>query len=96
MVDRLQHCHDCHLNGCYHTVGNSAPLNSVSRTERLVDLLAARDLEDMELASQAEVGVGYGRSRLHQVEAVASLAVGRGTGCKRAGYHRPVAMKIAV
>lgn len=77
-------------------MGNSVPLNSVSRTERLVDLPAARDLEGMELASQVEVEAGYGRSHRHQVEAVASLAVGRGTGCKRAGYHRPVAMKIAV
>lgn len=77
-------------------MGNSALLNIVSHTEGLGVLLVACDLEGMGLASRAEEGVDYGRSRLHQVGVVASHVVGRGTDCRRAGYHSLVEMKVVV
>lgn len=77
-------------------MGNSASLDTVSRTEGLGHLLVACGLEGMDLASQVEVEAGYGQSRLHQVEVVASHVVGRDTGCRQAGYHTLVATKIVV
>lgn len=77
-------------------MGSSAPLDTVSRTEGLGVLLVACGLEGMHLASRVEAGARYGRSRLHQVEVVASLVVERGTGCRRAGYHKLVVTKVVV
>lgn len=68
----------------------------MSRTEGLGVLLVACGLEGMDLASQVEVEVGYGQSRQHLVEVVASLVVERGIGCRRAGYHRLVSTKVVV
>lgn len=91
-----QHCRDGRWYGCYHTVGSSAPLDTVSRTEGLAVLLVACGLEGMRLASRVEAEARYGRSHLHQVEVVATLVVERGTGCGRAGYHKLVATKVVV